>query len=98
MAERAVPKAVAAPRKGEFHGYWPVEFDHLLMGPTGEEGQKKEVGMEGREAKNTEKEGNDGIMNRVNLSNQSVAEQLIHGTRSLRHNSIIIIHFNSTAV
>ena len=83
-AKRRRRSAVANGKREQFQGYWPVEFDHLLMGPTGgEDGQKKgkEGGGRGRKEENGKNDGNGeemAVLNRVSL-NLSVTDQLLLG-------------------
>jgi hypothetical protein len=58
-------------------GYWPVEFGHLLMGPREEEGQRKSAPKTPKEQPRAKVQP--GVLNRVNLSEQSTTEQLLLG-------------------
>uniref|UniRef100_A0A914HES3 DM13 domain-containing protein n=1 Tax=Globodera rostochiensis TaxID=31243 RepID=A0A914HES3_GLORO len=67
-------------RQHPFLGYWPAEFDHLLMGPGPEmKTDQKQQKVSTQQQKESAAVG--AVMNRVNLSNMSVNEQLIQGNK-----------------
>ncbi|KAL3095328.1 hypothetical protein niasHS_007427 [Heterodera schachtii] len=65
-------------KQQQFLGYWPAEFDHLLMEPT-----PAEVKTEPKQQQQ-KKEG--VVTNKVNLSNTSVTDQLIQNARLILDN------------
>lgn len=71
-------KAKSRAQQQQFHGYWPAEFDHLLMGPGTEEAEGAKGAGKDRGGKADQQKGQGTVVvNRVRMEGDSEGESRV---------------------